>query len=74
MTEFKRKQNENFETFLRKFNKKLLEIKKVKAVKKNRYFTVKKNKKAQKQYALMSIKLRSKNAYLRKIGKLKDEF
>ncbi|MBU0619519.1 MAG: hypothetical protein V1768_02080 [Patescibacteria group bacterium] len=72
MTEFKRKKNENFETFLRRFNKKLIQSKKLNTIKERQYLIPKKNKSAQKQRALKGIKLNSKNTYLKKIGKLKD--
>ena len=73
MVEFKRKKGESFESFLRRFNKTLIRSQKLNIVRKKKYLTPKKNKAAQKTYALISKKLREKNEYLRKIGKLKDE-
>lgn len=73
MVEFKRKKGENFETFLRRFNKYLISSKKLTEVRGRKYLTPKKNKAQQKEYALTSMKIRQKNEYLRKIGKIKEE-
>lgn len=73
MVEFKRKKGESFEGFLRRFNKTLIRSRKLNEVRKRKYLQPKKNKSQQKEYALVSNKLRSKKDYLRKIGKLKEE-
>ena len=73
MVEFKRKKGENFESFLRRFNKTLIRSKKLQQVRKKQYLTPKKNKFKQKEYALVSRSLREKRDYLRKTGKLKEE-
>lgn len=73
MVEFKRKKGESFEGFLRRFNKTLLRSRKLKEVRGRKYLKAKKNKAGQKEYALASKKIREKNEYLRKIGKLKEE-
>ncbi len=73
VVEFKRKRGENFESFLRRFNKSLLKSRKLNEVRQRKYLTPKKNKSKQKEYALTSMKLREKKEYLRKTGKLKDE-
>ena len=73
MVEFKRKKGENFEGFLRRFNKTLIKSRKLNEVRKRKYLTPKKNKSQQKEYALVSRKLREKKDFLRKTGKLKDE-
>ncbi len=73
MVEFKRKKGESFEGFLRRFNKTLIRSRKLNEVRKRKYLQHKKNKSQQKEYALVSNKLRSKKEYLRKIGKLKEE-
>ena len=74
MVEFKRKKGESFESFLRKFNKNLIQSKKLVEVRQRQHLAPKKNKTKQKEYALVSKKLREKREYLRKTGKLKDEF
>lgn len=73
MVEFKRKKGESFEGFLRRFNKTLIRSRKLNEVRKRKYLQPKKNKSQQKEYALISNKLRSKKEYLRKIGKLKED-
>lgn len=71
--EFKRKKGESFENFLRRFNKRLISSGRLFAVRKRKFLNPKKNKAQQKEYALVSKKLREKKEYLRKIGKLKEE-
>ena len=71
--EFKRKKGESFENFLRRFNKRLIQSGKLYEVRQRKFLTQKKNKQQQKEYALVSKKLRKKKEYLRKIGKLKEE-
>ena len=73
MVEFKRKQGENFETFLRRFNKTLQRSRKLRLVRSQRFFAQDKNRNKQKEYALVSKKMRENKEYLKKIGKLKDE-
>ncbi|HAM88700.1 MAG: hypothetical protein US83_C0003G0061 [Candidatus Falkowbacteria bacterium GW2011_GWC2_38_22] len=73
MVEFKRKKGENFESFLRRFNKTLIKSRKLNEVRKRKYITHKKNKSQQKEYALISRQMREKKEYLRKTGKLKEE-
>lgn len=73
MVDFKRKKGENFESFLRRFNKSLIKSQKLNEVRKRKYLAPKKNKSAQKTYALVSKKLREKKEYLRKIGKIKED-
>lgn len=73
MVEQKRKRGESFEGFLRRFNKSLLSSRKLNEVRQRKYLTSKKNKNKQKEYALISMKIREKNEYLKKIGKLKEE-
>jgi len=72
MTEFKRKKGENFESFLRKFNKKLRSSKKLNEARDRKTLSPKSNKRKQKEYALTSMKLRKKNEYLKKIGKIDE--
>ncbi|MEA3449737.1 MAG: hypothetical protein U9Q85_02045 [Patescibacteria group bacterium] len=73
MGEFKRKKGENFESFLRRFNRSLIRSQKLKEVRSRRFIQSKPNKNKQKDSALSAKEIREKNAYLRKIGKLKDE-
>lgn len=73
MVEFRRKKGENFEGFLRKFNKTLLRSRKLNTVRRKKYLLPKKTKSQQKEYALVSMKLRAKKEYLKKIGKFKEE-
>ncbi|MFH1522988.1 MAG: 30S ribosomal protein S21 [Patescibacteria group bacterium] len=73
MVEFKRKKGESFEGFLRRFNKGLKRSGKLWTARQSQHLTPKKNKRKQKEYALISMKLRAKREYLRKIGKLPEE-
>lgn len=73
MVEFKRKKGESFEGFLRRFNKTLIRSQKLKLVRSKKFLAPKKNKAALKEQALVGMKIREKNDYLRKIGKIKDE-
>lgn len=73
MVEFKRNKGENFESFLRRFNKTLIRSRKLKEVRSRKFLAPKKNKAAQKQYALVSMKMREKKEYLKKIGKIKED-
>ena len=73
MVEFKRKKGESFESFLRRFNKALIQSRKLNEVRQRRYQQKKKNKNQQKKYALVSKQLREKKGYLKKTGKLKEE-
>jgi len=73
MVEFKRKKGESFENFLRRFNKKLQETKRLYEVRQRKYRKPVKTKREQKASALVSMKKRTEKDYLRKIGKLKEE-
>jgi ribosomal protein S21 len=73
VSEFKRKKGESFESFLRRFNKTLIQSRKLKEVRQRQYVTQPRNKNKQKKFALMGLKIRSKKEYLKKIGKLKEE-
>ena len=73
MVEFKRKKGESFESFLRRFNKTVIRSRKLKEARSRQHLLPKKNKNQQKEYALVSRKLREKKEYLKKIGKLKEE-
>jgi len=73
MVEFKRKKGENFESFLRRFNRALIKSQKLKQVRSRKFLSKKKNKSKQKASALMGKQLREKRNYLEKTGKLKEE-
>jgi ribosomal protein S21 len=73
MVEFKRKKGESFESFLRRFSKKLQQSKRLIEARKRQHTIPKKSRNQQKESALVRLKLRSKREYLRKIGKLPEE-
>jgi ribosomal protein S21 len=73
VVEFKRKKGESFESFLRRFNRSLLQSRKLNRVRQKQYFSQKMNKNKQKRHALVGMKLRAQKEYLKKIGKLKEE-
>ena len=72
MADFKRKPGESFESFLRKFKKGLRNGKRLEKARKKQHLEPKKTKQKQKKHALTSLKLRKKNEYLRKTGKLPE--
>ncbi|MDP3900079.1 MAG: hypothetical protein Q8Q23_03285 [bacterium] len=73
MVEVKRKKTESFESFFRRFSKRIQQSGKVIAVKQGMHTQPKKNRNAKKKSALVGLKLRKQKEYLRKIGKLVDE-
>ena len=73
MVEFKRKKGESFESFLRRFNKRLLQSGKLYEARQKKYLAPKRSKNLQKKRALVGLKLKSKKEYLRKVGKLQEE-
>ncbi len=73
MVDSKRKKGESFESFLRKFNKRLLQSGKLYEVRQRQHVAPKINKNKQKLRALVGRKLHSKREYLKKIGKYKEE-
>jgi ribosomal protein S21 len=72
MVQFKRKKGESFEAFLRRFNKRLQQSGKLMEARKGRYVKKDKNENQKKKSALISLKLRSKKEYERKIGKIEE--
>ena len=74
MVEIKRKRGENFEGFLRRFNKRLQQSGRLYQAKKIRFRQPKKSKSLKKQSALVKLKKQKQHDYLRKVGKLKDDF
>lgn len=73
MVQFKRKKGESFESFLRRFNKRLQQSGKLMEARKNRYNKKDKNETQTKKSALISLKLSKTKEYERKIGKVKEE-
>lgn len=73
MVESKRKNNESFEVFLRKFNKRLLQSGKLNEVRGRKFLNKKINKASQKKRALVGKKIRSEREYLIKTGKLEED-
>lgn len=71
--EFKRKRKESFESFLRRFNKRMQQSGKLFEARQAQHLQPKINKTQQKKRALVGMKLRSRREYLKKIGKLKEE-
>ena len=69
MVESKRKKGESFETFLRRFNKRLQTSGKLYDVRQRQHVPPKINKTKQKKRALVGMKLHSRREYLKKIGK-----
>jgi ribosomal protein S21 len=72
MVQFKRKKGESFEAFLRRFNKRLQQSGKLMEARQGRYVRKDKNANQKKKSALVSLQLRKKKEYLRKIGKLEE--
>lgn len=73
MIEFKRKKGESFESFLRRFNKRLQQSGKLYLARKKKHVISKKSRNLQKKSALSLRKIRIKKEYLKKIGKLKED-
>lgn len=73
MVQFKRKKGESFESFLRRFNKRLQQSGKLMEARQNRYNKKDKNASQTKKSALISLKLKKTKEYERKIGKVKED-
>lgn len=73
MVEVKKKDNESFESLVRRFTKKIIQSGRVIQAKKIRFYQKPLNKRAKKQRALNRELMKKQKEYLRKIGKL-DEF
>ena len=74
MVDFKRKKGESFESFLRRFNKRLQLDGKLMTARQNRYHQAVPSKRQIRLGALVRKELREKRDYLRRTGKLKDDF
>ncbi len=69
----KRKNGENFESFFRRHNKRVLRSGVPRMVRENKHLLPKVNKSLRKKMALFGRKLKKNKEYLKKIGKLKEE-
>ncbi len=74
MAEAKRKKGETFESFLRRFNKKLQQSGKLIQSRKIRFYERPKSKTRLREAALRRKGIQAKREYLKKIGKLKEDF
>ena len=73
MAEVKRKKGESFESFVRRFSKKVQQSGRLLQVRKIRYRTKSKNKTAIRAAAARRGEIAAKREYLKKIGKLVEE-
>lgn len=73
MVELKRKKGETFESFLRRFNKRLQQSGRLLQARKVRYFARPKSKDRIRKDAAKRAESRAKREYLRRIGKLPEE-
>lgn len=73
MAEIKRKKGETFESFLRRFNKKLQQSGKLIQSRKIRFHERSKSRTKVREDALRRKRITSQREYLKKIGKLKDD-
>ncbi len=72
--EVKRKRGETFESMMRRFSRRVQQSGKLLQAKKIRFHTSEKSRNLQKASALRREEIKKKREYLKKIGKLKDEF
>jgi len=72
--EKKKKKEESFESLLRRFNKRLQQSGKLLQAKQGKFYEKEDSKNKKKESALVRNKIRTKKEYLRKVGKLPDEF
>ena len=73
MVELKRKKGETFESFIRRFNKRLQQSGRLFQARKIRFFNRPKSKTRVRAEAGKRAELRSKRDYLKRIGKLPEE-
>lgn len=73
MLEVRKKDNESFESLIRRFTKKTIQSGKILQAKKIRFFSKEKSKRELKDSALRRKNISSKLDYLKRVGKL-DEF
>jgi ribosomal protein S21 len=72
--EVKRKRGETFESMMRRFSRRVQQSGKLLQAKKIRFHTPEKSRNLQRASALRREEIKKKRDYLKKIGKLKDEF
>lgn len=72
--EVKRKRGETFESMMRRFSRRVQQSGKLIQAKKIRFHTSGKSRNLQRASALRREEIKKKREYLKKIGKLKDEF
>ena len=73
MIEVKRKKGETFESFLRRFNKRLIQSKVVLEFKSKQYTLKPKSRNYKKKVAVSRLKYKDKMEYLKKTGRLPEE-
>jgi ribosomal protein S21 len=73
VVESKRKKEESFESFLRRFNKRLQQSGTLYQARKSQHHERDKSRNLQRRSALISREMKLKFEYLRKVGKLKEE-
>ena len=73
MVEVKRKKGETFESFLRRFNKRLQQSGKLIQARKNRFYDRPKSRTEARKAALSRKNIREKLEYMKKTGQLKEE-
>ncbi|MFA6171708.1 MAG: 30S ribosomal protein S21 [Patescibacteria group bacterium] len=73
MVEFRRKKGESFESFLRRFNRRLVQSGKLLEARAKQRHSGKKSRNLVKKSALIRLKYKSQQEYLRKTGKLKED-
>ena len=73
MVDVKRKKGESFEAMYRRFSKRMQQTKTILEAKSRQHVAPKKSRTAKKTSALVSLQLRAKKEWLRKIGKLEEE-
>ena len=73
MVEIKRKKGETFESFYRRFSKRLQQSGKLFLARKIRFREKQKSRNERKKTALFKMTERSKTEFLKKTGKLKDD-
>lgn len=72
MVHVKRKKGDSFESAYREFKRRVQQYGVIPETKSREYRQPSKSRTARKRSALVSLSLRKKNDYLRKIGKLED--
>lgn len=72
--EVKRKRGETFESLMRRFSRRVQQSGKLLQAKKIRFHTKDKSRNLQRASALRREEIKQKREYLKKVGKLKEEF